>query len=280
MAAMTLITSPTNPRIKQIRALSQRKHREANDLAVAEGIFHTGEALAGGDVEYLVYSPDLLVSPFGRELVAGAEAGGVAVYAVSADVMATVADKENPQGLLAVVRRRRASLSDFAPVSHPWLVALVAPQDPGNVGTILRTIDAVGATGLILLDGGVDPYHPAAIRAGMGTIFHLPVVQTSFDPFAVWVRDQGYHLYGTSAHGQTGYRTLEAYASPLVLLMGSEREGLSAAQTTACDLVLRLPMHGRAGSLNLAVATGVFLYAIHDSLAEQGFFGSADLPAG
>jgi TrmH family RNA methyltransferase len=125
----------------------------------------------------------------------------------------------------------------------------------------------VGASGLLLLDGGVDPYHPAAVRASMGTIFHLPVVSERFDAFATWARAQTYRVYGTSAHGQTDYRAANAYMLPLVLLMGSEREGLSTGQAAACDELLRLPMRGRASSLNLAVATGVFLYAILDSLA-------------
>lgn len=268
MATVPLITSPSNPRIKQIRALDQRKHREATRLCVAEGIFHAGEAMEAGDVEYLVYCPESLNSSFGRELVARAEAGNIPVYPVTAGVMASIAGKENPQGLIAVVRQRRTPLDALSPVTHPWLVGMVSPQDPGNVGTVLRTIDAVGASGLVLLDGGVDPYHPASIRAAMGTLFRLPVVRCSWSEFAGWARPGGYHIYGTSAHGQTDYRAAGRYAMPLVLLLGSEREGLSAEQAAACDVLLRLPMHGHAGSLNLAVAAGVFLYAIHDSLTE------------
>jgi TrmH family RNA methyltransferase len=269
MTTMSPFTSPSNPRIKQIRALAQRKQRQKTGLGVAEGIFHVGEALAAGVVVYLVYAPDVLVSPFGRELVHKAEAALIPVYAVSAEVMAAIADKDNPQGLLAVVRQQPIGLDQFSSTTHPWLVALVTPQDPGNVGTILRTIDAVGASGLVLLDGGVDPYHPAAIRASMGTIFSVPVVSTSFADFAGWARDNRYHILGTSAHGRTDYRHADVYSTPLVLLLGSEREGLSAEQGVVCDDLLRLPMHGHVRSLNLAVAAGVFLYIIHDSLAEQ-----------
>lgn len=267
MAVMDLITSSSNPRIKQIRALAQRKQREATGLCVAEGIFHTGEALAAGDVAYLVYAPDRLISSFGRELTDVAQARSIPVYPVSDEVMASIAGKENPQGLLAVVRQRHVSLGALRPDTHPWLVALVTPQDPGNVGSVLRTIDAVGASGLILLDGGVDVYHPGAVRASMGAVFHLPAASASFASFVEWARESGRRIYGTSAHGQADYRGI-SYATPLVLLMGSEREGLSIDQTAACDELLRLPMHGRVSSLNLAVATGVFLYAIHDGLAQ------------
>ncbi len=263
---MPLITSAANPRVKEARALAQRKHRQATGLCVVEGLLHAGEALTAGAVVYLLYAPDQLISDFGRRLVAQAEARGIPVYAVTAELMASLAGKEHPQGLLAVARQRRDDLGDLSPATHPWLVALVAPQDPGNVGAILRTIDAVEASGLLLLDGGVDPYHPAAVRASMGTIFHRPVVAASFAAFAGWAREHGYRLLGTSAQGQSDYRAAGRYTLPLVLLMGSEREGLSAEQVAACDELLRLPMRGRAGSLNLAVATGVFLYAILDSL--------------
>jgi TrmH family RNA methyltransferase len=265
---MSLITSTANPRVKQVRSLTQRKHREVTGLCVAEGIFHAAEAVAAGVAAYLIYAPDQLISDFGRRLVAQAEGEGIPAYAVSAEVMASIPGKDNPQGLLAVARQRRARLDDLSPAAQPWLIALVAPQDPGNVGAILRTIDAVGASGLLLLEGGVDPYHPAAVRASMGTIFHLPVVPASFDAFAAWARAHAYRVYGTSAHGQTDYRA-DAYALPLVLLMGSEREGLSTGQAAVCDALLRLPMRGRASSLNLAVATGVFLYAILDSLGQH-----------
>ncbi|MBP6016314.1 MAG: RNA methyltransferase [Candidatus Promineofilum sp.] len=269
MTAMSSFTSPSNPRIKQIRSLAQRKQRDKTGLGVAEGIFHVGEALAAGAVVYLVYAPDVLISPFGRELVEKAAAAHIPVYAVAAEVMASIADKDNPQGLLAVVGQQHARLDECSAVTHPWLVALVNPQDPGNVGTILRTIDAVGASGLVLLEGGVDPYHPAAIRASMGTLFRVPVVSTSFTIFAGWARDQGYRIYGTSARGRSDYRQVGVYSAPLVLLLGSEREGLSAGQAAVCDDLLRLPMHGHVRSLNLAVAAGVFLYAMLDSLAEQ-----------
>ena len=268
------ITSPSNPRIKQARALSRRKERDASGLCVVEGIFHVGEALAAAEmsraaVEYLLYAPERLVRDVGRDLVARAAAMGIPVYETAAGVLAAVADKDNPQGILAVARPRRARLDELSAAACPWLVALIAPQDPGNVGAILRTIDAVGASGLLLLDGGVDALHPAAVRAGMGAVFHKPIVSAPFDDFLVWARAGGYRLIATSARGRDNYRAAN-FAPPLALLLGSEREGLSAAQIAAGDELVRLPMHGRITSLNLAVAAGVLLYAVHDSLAAQG----------
>jgi TrmH family RNA methyltransferase len=270
----TRITSPGNPRIKQARALTRRKERDATGLCLAEGIFHVGEALAAADagraaVEYLLYSTDLLISDFGRGLVARATASGIPVYETTVGVLAGLAEKDNPQGLLAVVRPRRSRLAELDAAGFPWGVALVAPQDPGNLGAVLRTIDAVGASGLLLLDGGVDALHPAAVRASMGAVFHRPVVSASFADFLSWARAGGRQLIATSARGRGDFRAAE-YALPLVLLLGSEREGLSAGQIAASDALVRLPMRGRITSLNLAVAAGVLLYAIHDSLDARG----------
>ena len=255
------LTNPRNPHLKQARALHQRKARDETGLMVVEGIRHVGEAIeAQAQVEYLVYAPDLLESDFAYEVIEQQAAAGRRCYAVTGEVFATLAEKENPQGLLAVVRQTRAGLSDLHPANFPWGVALVAPQDPGNIGTILRTIDAVGASGLLLLDGGADPGHPNAVRASMGALFWMPVVSATFDEFVQWVKRHGYHLYGTSAKGSVDYRASGGYERPCILLMGSEQKGLLPEQAAACERLIRLPMQGRVSSLNLAVAAGVMLY--------------------
>lgn len=269
---MTLITSHSNPKIKQVRALRQRKTRQESGLFLVEGIRHVGEAVEaaeqrgrdearpGPQIESIFYAPDLLTSDFARSLVAEQAARGVACYPVTAEVFDSLADKENPQGILAVVREHSTRLEDLTAANFPWGVALVAPQDPGNIGTILRTIDAVGASGLLLLDSSADPYHPGAVRASMGAVFWYPLVSVRFEAFSAWARQHGYAVIGTSAHGSRDYREVDTYPIPRILLMGSEREGLSPEQTAACTDLLRLPMRGRATSLNLAVATGVMLY--------------------
>jgi TrmH family RNA methyltransferase len=265
---MTLITSPANPKIKLIRSLRQRKQREAAGLYLVEGIHPVGEAVqAGVPLEALVYAPELLTSGFARELVQSQEAAGLPCYLASAAVFASIADKENPQGLLAVARWRPPRLESLAPANFPWGVGLVSPQDPGNVGAILRTLDAVGASGLLLLESSVDPTHPSLVRASMGALFWKPVVQASFAEFQAWAAGLGYTVYGTSAHASLDYRQAAAYRRPMILLLGSERQGLTAEQAAACAEMIRLPMHGRASSLNLAVAAGVLLYAMLEKLA-------------
>ena len=263
---MELIASRNNPKIKEARALRQRKARQEGQAYLAEGIHLVGAAVeAGADLEAVFYAPDRLDSRYAGQLIEQIASQGVPCHPTSGDVFASLADKENPQGILAVVRQPRIGLHDLSPANFAWGVALVSPQDPGNLGAILRTIDAVGASGMLLLEGGVDAYHPTAVRASMGAIFRHPVVTASFVDFVRWSGEHGYHVYGTSAHAARDYRQEKPYLRPLILLLGSEREGLSPEQSAICEAMLRLPMHGRVTSLNLAVAAGVTLYAMLDS---------------
>lgn len=250
-----------------MRSLRQKKARQESGLFLAEGIHIVGEASAAArqgriQLEYLCYAPELLTSPFARDLLAEEQAVGTQCFACSTEVFETLAEKENPQGIIAVVRQPQTSLAELNAANFPWGVALVEPQDPGNLGTILRSVDAVGASGVLLLDGSVDPWHPNAVRASMGTLFWYPVVQTSFSEFAAWATRQRYHVFGTSAHASTDYRQVAQYKRPAILLMGSERLGLTREQASICEQLIQLPMQGRATSLNLAVATGVMLYAM------------------
>lgn len=256
-----IITSLTNPHIKQTRALRQKKARAETSSFLVEGIHHVGEVIAAGwDVESVLYAPELLASEFARELIARLP---VKPQPVSAQVMESLADKENPQGIIAIVRQKTRRLADlkatWKSTRHIKCAALVSPQDPGNVGTILRTLDAVGADAMLLLDGGVELYHPTVIRSSMGTLFWKPVIQAGFDEFITWARSGNYQLIGTSAHGDVEYQTFMPDL-PWILVLGNEQKGLSAAQIDACDVTVSLPMKGRVSSLNLAVAAGVLLY--------------------
>jgi TrmH family RNA methyltransferase len=269
---MEAYTSSNNPKIKQIRALRQRKQRDATGLFVVEGIHPVGEAVEAsqaGQGDWLValcYCPDLLNSDFALQLIQTQEKRGVPCYAVSAHTFETLADKEHPQGILAVARQPHISLQELTPDRFPWIVALVSPQDPGNIGAVLRSMDAVGASGLLLLNASVDAYHPSAVRASMGALFWYPVLSATFDAFSHWAKGHAYHIYGTSARGSLPASQVPAYLPPAVLLMGSEREGLTEEQRQVCELLIRLPMKGHVTSLNLAVATSVMLYEMMEYL--------------
>lgn len=256
-----LLTSFSNPLVKQVRAIKGRKARAESGLFLVEGLHHVGSALeAGWDIDTLLYAPDLLTGDFAESLLDNARRIGLAPQPVSGKVMESLAEKDHPQGILAAVRQRKLGFSDLHEIQSG--VALVSPQDPGNVGTILRTIDAVNADALFLLDGGVELYHPTCVRASMGTLFWKPVVRVSFEEFADWVKVNGIRLIGTSAHAQSDYREIHLDGSPWILLLGSEQKGLSDEQIAACDATVSMPMRGKVSSLNLSVAASVLLYAL------------------
>ena len=251
-----LITSLTNPLVKQVRALRQKKARNESGVFLVEGIHHVGEVIeAGWDVQSVLYASDVLTSAFAHDLI---HSLSFAPQQVTQQVMESLADKENPQGILAVVHQKRTKITD-TPQSIKRAVALVSPQDPGNVGTILRTLDAVGVDGLFILDGSVDLYHPTVVRSSMGTMFWKPIVQTSFKEFVHWAKNENFQLLGTSAHGNVDYQHFVPQ-TPWALVLGNEQKGLLPDQISACDVTISLPMKGRVSSLNLSVAAGVLLY--------------------
>lgn len=255
-----VITSASNPLVKQVRALRSKKARAETQTFIVEGIHHVGEALeAGWQVDIILHAPDLLTSPYAREVLARAEGLRLKVQQVSAVVIESIADKENPQGMIAVVRARINTLESSGKISRA--AALVSPQDPGNVGTILRTLDAVGADALFVLDGGVELYHPTIVRASMGALFWKPVINASFNDFVAWSRGHRMQLIGSSAHATMDYRSVSPQTG-WILVLGSEQKGLSQDQLAQLDATVALPMRGREGSLNMAVAAGILLYQL------------------
>jgi RNA methyltransferase, TrmH family len=250
-----MITSLSNPLVKKVRALRQRKVRSSTELFIVEGIHHVGEAVAAGwNIDSIIYTPDNLTSDFARRLTSNFPSK---LQEVSSEVMESIAEKDHPSGLIAIVHQKPTTLNNV--VAIQTAAALIAPQDPGNVGTILRTVDAVGADAVFLLEGGVDPYHPTCIRASMGTIFWKPIVQSSFGEFIGWARGKNIQIIGSSAHAERDYQTLQPFSN-FVLLFGSEQKGLSPEHIKSCDEIVSVPMRGRASSLNLAVAASILLY--------------------
>ena len=275
------ITSLQNPRIKAIRALSQRKRRQETGLFFAEGIRLAGEAVqTGTDIETLVVAPELLRSDFGRDTVRRARESGVEILEVGADVFRSLSGKDGPAGIGVVARQRWTALDDAgvglggsdastndvasadaaAADTLGWVV-LEDVGNPGNLGSILRTCDATGATGVILLGDPADPYDPQAVRGSMGAVFSQQVVRSTLEALIQWKRRLGIPMIGTSDAAPTDYRSAD-YAPPVLLCLGGEQHGLSDQLMDACDTMVRIPMAGRADSLNLAVAAGVMLYEV------------------
>ncbi|HEX6933362.1 MAG TPA: RNA methyltransferase [Streptosporangiaceae bacterium] len=255
-----LITSSANPLIKRVRLLGDRRHRRREGAFVVQGAQPVWQAVeAGAEIEVLITAPDLIRGP-AAAMVAEQEARGVAVARLSGPLFARIADREGPAGLAAIVRARTPGLRDLTVPQDAVFVALHEVANPGNLGTIIRTADAAGAAGVILVGSCTDPFDPAAVKASMGALFGVPVAaEPSPAAFGDWCRGHGVAVAVTSAAG-AGTLWDEVIPRPVAILLGSEGPGLPGDLLAAGDLRLRIPMTGTAESLNLAVAAGVLLY--------------------
>jgi len=260
---ITQIESPANNRLKSIRKLHNRKSREESDLFFVEGIRIIADALEhGNSVQQVLCCRELLNSDFATDLVTQALAKNIEVVELSEAAFNSIAVKDNPQGIAAVARRSYLSMEDISVEQNDCWVVLDSIRDPGNVGTILRTLDGVNGTGIILLDDCVDAYDPTAVRASMGAVFSRKIVRTTFENFSQWWNTQTYSLIGTSDHAARHHYRSFVYPTPTFLLMGSEREGLPETHTSLCSDLVSIPMLGSCDSLNLAIATGIILYEV------------------
>lgn len=258
-----VITSPANPRVKYLRKLGQKKNDLGDGKFLIMGKHHIGSAVeADWHVSEVYFTAEIPDSDFGSEILQKVAEIGGALFEVPKEIFRNISEKEYDHGLVAVCEKRELDLNAIAGVDH--IIALVAPQDPGNVGTILRTLDSVGGGALVMLDGGIKPYHPTFLRASMGSIFWDPVVSCSFEEFDRWRVKNGYKMFGTSAKGQP----IDQYrknADKTILLFGSEQKGLDADHIASCDQMITLPMRGHHSSLNIAVAAGIIMYKIFEN---------------
>jgi TrmH family RNA methyltransferase len=184
------------------------------------------------------------------------------VLEVSEKVLAAITRRDNPQMVVGVFTQRFTALKDIRPSGEDVWVALDRVRDPGNLGTVIRTADAVGAKGVILVGDVTDPFAIETVRATMGSIFAVPVAKASTEAYLAWRKSFTGLVVGTHLKGVTDYRSVDYSGQPVLLLMGNEQQGLSDQLAESCDKLLRIPQAGRADSLNLAVATGVMLYEI------------------
>lgn len=266
-----LITSAANPLIKRLRALEERKGRRRAGAFFVEGLQPVWQAIeAGAAIETLVVAPDLLVSARAQGLVAAQEGRGVSVARLAAPLFAALSGRDGPSGLGAIVRAHLTPLAELPTRPDAPLVTLHRVGNPGNLGTIIRTADAVGAGGVVLLGETTDPFAPAAVKASMGALFAVPVAHVA-DPadFFAWAAGRGVAIVATSARAAEDHWAAR-YPRPLALLLGSEGDGLPPELLARGDLRVRIPMAGTARSLNLAVAAGVLLYEIRRQLAGVG----------
>ena len=211
--------------------------------------------------EYIFFAKDGADHPLAQRLIAAVEDKGGEAIETNRDILSKLSGKDNAQTVIGVYREFDTALSRIdRTTAGIWIVAQ-SLRDPGNLGTILRTGDAVGAGGLILVDDCVDPFSVESVRATMGALFTQQIATASWDDFVAWLRGGPGQLVGTSLRATHDYQA-PAYATPTFILVGNEAQGLPAAYEDQCDLLVKMPMLGKADSLNAAVATAVMAYEV------------------
>jgi TrmH family RNA methyltransferase len=260
-----LVTAFSNETVKRLRSLRDKKARRQEGLFLAEGLRIITEARDSGRLpEIVMFSAEGAKHALAAEIIEATEATGGEAIETTTDILTKASGKDNAQMLIAAYRQPTSSLMEIDRSSAPlWFVAQ-ALRDPGNIGTILRTGDAVGAGGLILVDDSADPYSVEAVRASMGAIFTQKVVKARWSDFITWLRSGPGQLVGTSLKATDDYLAAR-YEQPCFLLIGNEQRGLPADYEAACDLLVKIPMAGRADSLNAAMAAAVMAFQVKAS---------------
>jgi TrmH family RNA methyltransferase len=259
------VTAFSNETVKRLRSLRDKKGRRAEGLFLAEGLRILTEARDSGRLpEIIVFSAEGAKHPLAADLIAATEAAGGDAIGTTPDILSKMSGKDNPQMLLGAYRVPDTGLERIDRSSAPLWIVAQALRDPGNIGTILRTGDAVGAGGLILIDDSADPFSVEAVRASMGAIFTQAVAIARWPEFVSWLRSGAGQLVGTSLKATQDYLKAE-YRAPCFLLIGNEQQGLPADYEAECDALVKIPMAGRADSLNAAMAAAVMAFAIRAS---------------
>ncbi|MGO6676871.1 TrmH family RNA methyltransferase [Rhizobium leguminosarum] len=255
------VTSLANPIIKDIKALTNKKSREESGTFLAEGLKLVIDAIElGWAIRTLVYAKAAKGKPLVEQIAAKTVASGGLVLEVSEKVIASITRRDNPQMVVGIFEQRWTPLKGIRLSEGETWVALDRVRDPGNLGTIIRTADAAGASGIILLGETTDPFSLETVRATMGSVFAVPVARATPEEFIAWRKSAGVSVVATHLAGAVDYRTIDYRKKPVVLLMGNEQSGLPEQLAREADALARIPQQGRADSLNLAVATAVMLF--------------------
>ena len=267
---MERIESASNAKIKWAASLHQRKNRERCGEFVAEGVRLTEMAAASDwPLRFCIVTESALAGERVRKIIDALEAKGCPIFVVPPNVYKKASATETPQGVLLVMESVRSSLAELPAKGNPLFVVLDRIRDPGNVGTIIRTADAVGALGIILLEGCVDAFSPKVVRASMGSLFHLPVIQDVFPEEALtWCYRHGYEPAATALkNAQNMYKA--DLSKKMAFIFGNEANGVAEELQAAAETRLFIPMAGQAESMNVAMAAGIILF---EGLRQRKFF--------
>lgn len=257
------VTSLANPIVKDLRSLAMKKFRDQQGVFMAEGLKLVIDALdLNWKIKVLVFAKSGKGNKLAEQAAARTVAYGGLVLEVSEKVMAGITRRDNPQMVVGVFEQQYQSLKNLKPSGNDTYIALDRVRDPGNLGTVIRTADAVGAKGVILIGDTTDPYSLETVRATMGSVFALPLYRASEADFLQWRKGFSGMIVGTHLKGSVDYRTIDYAKKPVILMMGNEQQGLPDTLAETCDKLARIPQAGRADSLNLAIATAVMLYEV------------------
>lgn len=261
-----LITSLQNSKVKETLRLRDRPDRDQQRLFLVEGY---RELLRftdnGGKAEALFYCPEQFLGSNEKALIDKIAAKGALLYRCSPHVFAKLSYRDRPDGLLAVAQQKHRNLNDLQKVlptdKAPFLVVAESIEKPGNLGTILRTSDASGVNGVIVCDRCTDIYNPNVVRASVGTLFTVPVVEASGEETLRWLKRQGIQIVAATPGAEMEYTEVD-FTRPVAIAVGTEQLGLSERWMDGADLKVKIPMCGVADSLNVAMAATILLFEV------------------
>lgn len=257
---MNTITSGQNPVVKEIKALSNRKYREEKKLYFIEGIRFVEEAFKeNAQIDKILISEKLASVKGGEELLAKINVSGYGTYMLNEKLFKEISETESPQGVLAVIKTRQYDFSDIMGDNN-FILILESIQDPGNMGTIIRTADAAGITGIVMSKGCVDIYNPKVLRSTMGSIFRVPIYMSGdLRETMNCIKKKGIKVYAAHLKGEINYFKAD-FKGNIAVVIGNEANGISDMAAECSDELLKIPMSGRIESLNASVAASVLMY--------------------
>jgi len=261
-----LISHPNDPQFRLLRQLQSARGREQTNQYLIEGIRHVARAHeARAAFSSLFVEPSKLSNPFGQKLARRIRQAGVPQFRIAPHLYRELTLASEPQGIAAILRKPQTSLDAIGRAHSALWLAVESIDQPGNLGTIIRTAEASGAAGIFVLGQGADPWDPACVRATMGALFSLRLIQCSNREFIQWSRTNHVKIVASSP---AGLMTFKAFGGrkPMAILIGSEKVGLSEELLEAADFTVRIPMKGQSDSINAAVAAGVLLFQYADAV--------------
>ena len=254
------ISSTSNDTVKLLKSLDRKKERQETGLFLAEGLHFVAEALASGWKPVVAFADAAAAERADvADLLKRMKGAGARVLTASEKVLGSISQQSNAQEIVAAFHQRLVPLGEMRAKARSRYVALYEVRDPGNLGTVIRTADAAGCDGVILLGTTCDPFSVEAVRATMGSLFALPLATASFDEFRAWASAGKVRLVAASMRGDHAHDNA-TYGERGCIIMGNEQAGLPAEVEDQCDELVRIPMAGRAESLNLGIAAGVMIY--------------------